>query len=228
MIIIPIKWLFHWEYTLFSDKPIYTIVIHFFWEWSIRLFIRLQGLWYTVCQWSQRQDQRWIALRLLLFMTLQTTWCSSEIHVCWCSPFAWKCRWYRWTPASRGWEASLRTAFPALACRYPWKAFGSGMFVSWLHHDPSSCTSSFIHRLPVTEMSMGGDSCDNVRPKLGVFQETGRHRRHCHDWGRAWRCEVPSKLEFPNLDPTITQNGSNLNSKVKLSNRTWFNLKFNS
>ena len=22
MIIIPIKWLFHWEYTLFSDKPI--------------------------------------------------------------------------------------------------------------------------------------------------------------------------------------------------------------
>ena len=23
MIIIPIKWLFHWEYTIFSDKPIY-------------------------------------------------------------------------------------------------------------------------------------------------------------------------------------------------------------
>ena len=23
MIIIPIKWLVHWEYTLFSDKPIY-------------------------------------------------------------------------------------------------------------------------------------------------------------------------------------------------------------
>jgi hypothetical protein len=23
MIIIPIKWLFHWEYTLFSDKPIW-------------------------------------------------------------------------------------------------------------------------------------------------------------------------------------------------------------
>ena len=23
MIIIPIKWLFHWEYTLFSDIPIY-------------------------------------------------------------------------------------------------------------------------------------------------------------------------------------------------------------
>ena len=23
MIIIPIKWLFHWEYTLFSDKPVY-------------------------------------------------------------------------------------------------------------------------------------------------------------------------------------------------------------
>ena len=22
LIIIPIKWLFHWEYTLFSDKPI--------------------------------------------------------------------------------------------------------------------------------------------------------------------------------------------------------------
>ena len=25
LIIIPIKWLFHWEYTLFSDKPIYGI-----------------------------------------------------------------------------------------------------------------------------------------------------------------------------------------------------------
>ena len=24
LIIIPIKWLFHWEYTLFSDKPIYS------------------------------------------------------------------------------------------------------------------------------------------------------------------------------------------------------------
>ena len=23
LIIIPIKWLFHWEYTLFSDKPIW-------------------------------------------------------------------------------------------------------------------------------------------------------------------------------------------------------------
>ena len=23
LIIIPIKWLFHWEYSLFSDKPIY-------------------------------------------------------------------------------------------------------------------------------------------------------------------------------------------------------------
>ena len=29
LIIIPIKWLFHWEYTLFSDKPIYpTLFIH--------------------------------------------------------------------------------------------------------------------------------------------------------------------------------------------------------
>ena len=26
MIIIPIKWLFHWEYTLFSDKPIYIYI----------------------------------------------------------------------------------------------------------------------------------------------------------------------------------------------------------
>ena len=26
MIIIPIKWLFHWEYTLFSDKPIWKIL----------------------------------------------------------------------------------------------------------------------------------------------------------------------------------------------------------
>ena len=25
MIIIPIKWLFHWEYTLFSDKPIWLL-----------------------------------------------------------------------------------------------------------------------------------------------------------------------------------------------------------
>ena len=26
LIIIPIKWLFHWEYTLFSDKPIYKTI----------------------------------------------------------------------------------------------------------------------------------------------------------------------------------------------------------
>ena len=28
LIIIPIKWLFHWEYTLFSDKPIYASKSH--------------------------------------------------------------------------------------------------------------------------------------------------------------------------------------------------------
>ena len=30
VIIIPIKWLFHWEYTLFSDKPIYIYIGHGF------------------------------------------------------------------------------------------------------------------------------------------------------------------------------------------------------
>ena len=30
LIIIPIKWLFHWEYTLFSDKPIFQRWIHGF------------------------------------------------------------------------------------------------------------------------------------------------------------------------------------------------------
>ena len=29
LIIIPIKWLFHWEYTLFSDKPIYIYIYIF-------------------------------------------------------------------------------------------------------------------------------------------------------------------------------------------------------
>ena len=32
LIIIPIKWLFHWEYTLFSDKPISLWYHHFFQE----------------------------------------------------------------------------------------------------------------------------------------------------------------------------------------------------
>ena len=27
LIIIPIKWLFHWEYTLFSDKPIWQLLV---------------------------------------------------------------------------------------------------------------------------------------------------------------------------------------------------------
>ena len=27
LIIIPIKWLFHWEYTLFSDKPVLMVAI---------------------------------------------------------------------------------------------------------------------------------------------------------------------------------------------------------
>ena len=31
MIIIPIKWLFHWEYTLFSDKPILSWCVHPAW-----------------------------------------------------------------------------------------------------------------------------------------------------------------------------------------------------
>ena len=31
MIIIPIKWLFHWEYTLFSDKPIFFLQV--IWHW---------------------------------------------------------------------------------------------------------------------------------------------------------------------------------------------------
>ena len=30
LIIIPIKWLFHWEYTLFSDKPIFDPRTHGF------------------------------------------------------------------------------------------------------------------------------------------------------------------------------------------------------
>ena len=30
MIIIPIKWLLNWEYTLFSDKPIYTTYFGFY------------------------------------------------------------------------------------------------------------------------------------------------------------------------------------------------------
>ena len=29
LIIIPIKWLFHWEYTLFSDKPIYILYTYY-------------------------------------------------------------------------------------------------------------------------------------------------------------------------------------------------------
>ena len=36
LIIIPIKWLFHWEYTLFSDKPIYIIIYYTIWLGSCR------------------------------------------------------------------------------------------------------------------------------------------------------------------------------------------------
>ena len=36
LIIIPIKWLFHWEYTLFSDKPIY--IIGFCYSYSLNMF----------------------------------------------------------------------------------------------------------------------------------------------------------------------------------------------
>ena len=40
MIIIPIKWLFHWEYTLFSDKPEYhpgNTGLSFFWGVTVFL-----------------------------------------------------------------------------------------------------------------------------------------------------------------------------------------------
>ena len=41
LIIIPIKWLFHWEYTLFSDKPkrqTLLSAINIYWTRSILLF----------------------------------------------------------------------------------------------------------------------------------------------------------------------------------------------
>ena len=40
LIIIPIKWLFHWEYTLFSDKPIYNYT-----TCSLLLFIPHHPIW---------------------------------------------------------------------------------------------------------------------------------------------------------------------------------------
>ena len=52
LIIIPIKWLFHWEYTLFSDKPIYGCIgylwIYDIWDNSIARLDdqRLSGWWF--------------------------------------------------------------------------------------------------------------------------------------------------------------------------------------
>ena len=52
MIIIPIKWLFHWEYTLFSDKPIWVnkkvnwnviLEVFGFERWSCKLRILETG-----------------------------------------------------------------------------------------------------------------------------------------------------------------------------------------
>ena len=41
MIIIPIKWLFHWEYTLFSDKPIYIYIYNSIWSYLIYIYLPL-------------------------------------------------------------------------------------------------------------------------------------------------------------------------------------------
>ena len=51
LIIIPIKWLFHWEYTLFSDKPKYdemapNMMKYDFWH----LKKTLELLWLTACE----------------------------------------------------------------------------------------------------------------------------------------------------------------------------------
>ena len=44
MIIIPIKWLFHWEYTLFSDKPIFPVKLQADLDTSLALWISGLGL----------------------------------------------------------------------------------------------------------------------------------------------------------------------------------------
>ena len=56
LIIIPTKWLFHWEYTLFSDKPIYMVQRwpphppphQWVWVYSILWFFWSPPLWPVV------------------------------------------------------------------------------------------------------------------------------------------------------------------------------------
>ena len=53
LIIIPIKWLFHWEYTLFSDKPILLDLEKLTW-WSDMISYRSYGI-----EWI-KQHKIWI------------------------------------------------------------------------------------------------------------------------------------------------------------------------
>ena len=69
MIIIPIKWLFHWEYTLFSDKPICSVSVFtsFFFPWDLTRgcdgWNLEPGTWPVMCleQTShRRKTSQWI------------------------------------------------------------------------------------------------------------------------------------------------------------------------
>ena len=67
MIIIPIKWLFHWEYTLFSDKPI--------WSKSGRMLNSIRDqhlLQYEICM-SKLEDQENIKCIQVLLLIFQQT-----------------------------------------------------------------------------------------------------------------------------------------------------------
>ena len=68
MIIIPIKWLFHWEYTLFSDKPIET------WGFDIGLRLVNHRIEWVLGLWDVSNRSIWVN-----FITTEA-----------CSPEPWK------------------------------------------------------------------------------------------------------------------------------------------
>ena len=83
LIIIPIKWLFHWEYTLFSDKPIWARVKRRYERLQLRSVITTQNMWFTVC--SDRGPYVAIPLfRLCLWLKLpvgRMTFRSFDVRV---------------------------------------------------------------------------------------------------------------------------------------------------
>ena len=202
LIIIPIKWLFVWEYTLFSDKPI----------WTCWMPQKIGATWFRKVVWSLESLESWNILKLVESLEAQEVGWEKHLESMW----AWRLpRWrffcghgnpmgIRWDPMTKtpGHLGSLHTS---MECANIERTNNMYQYVSICAYlsTPKLPYKSFLNPLLLvpkpcrTCPATAGDSCeskDATPPSPGLGQRTNRwHRRisdpdlHCfeNDQGRA-------------------------------------------